>query len=172
MMRKLIVLVLLVSAYTSLSAQFKVGTMNPDSARMQIEEYQLLVKRFDRLTQEKLNEVNWLKEMMAEIEQRLKAETKISSQEEQMKLMQKLKMLDNELIIKQSEVYEELNRREMELTQPFEQKFAASIEEIALEEGLNLVLHPDHITEEFKKYIGKEHFVDITDLVIQRVSEK
>ncbi|NVJ64828.1 MAG: OmpH family outer membrane protein [Flavobacteriaceae bacterium] len=168
-MKKTILVILLLVSYSSLRAQIKIGLIDPNAAKEQIEEFQMLKQRYLKLRESKLAEIDSMNKVLEDIKQEMNGAT---DERQRSGLLYKLDILSSKVSRKTIEIIEGLNERERNLVQPFDIKLSASIEEIALEEGINMVLNPNHIPDGFQKYIGSENFIDITELVVERVGEK
>ena len=176
-MKYLILYIFLITSI-GVHAQIKVGTIDPNNTILQLEKYSGLKKRFDELKQVRTEELNQLEQQLAGLQEQIiqiNADTESSQEEHWEKYIQaqsKYQYVEIRLFQRNREIVNELQRRESELLQPFYTAFNASIEEIALEESLNLILNPNFITDELKKKIGKDNFIDITALVVERIAEK
>ncbi|WP_268122067.1 OmpH family outer membrane protein [Roseivirga pacifica] len=171
-MKKYIIIPLLLIT-VSLSAQIKVGLIEPEKAMNHMPEYQELIQRFKQLSTVRMKELDSLEAMVVEKNAALqKAVNENKSQEVITSLNSELETFTEVFQIKRSNYLQELGQREAQLLQSFNLKIEGSIEQIALEEGINIVMRADHIDEGFRRHIGKENFIDITDLIIERIAEK
>lgn len=169
-MKRVILVALALCLSVSLQAQIKIGLIKPEEAMLKIGQFKELKMRFDQLQQARTRELDSLRSigdsLLAQLE-----EARKNGQNETREIEQKLQLNIEHFRQKEQLAQQELAKREKELSQPFYALFNSIIEEIALEEGLNMVLNPNGIDESFRKYIGEKNFIDITDLVLERAEE-
>lgn len=170
-MKKTLVSIVAFLSFLSASAQLKIGTIDNDAALEQIEEYILIEKRIKSSEAYKKFEFykTFYNRDMQKIEKKWES---VSSLDDSLRVSAEIRNAKNLFERQTRSLKIELLKRKQGLLQSLTIKLHQSIEEIALEEGLNLVLHPAHIKPEFRAYVGKENFIDITELVIERISEK
>ena len=154
----------------NLQAQNKIGLIKPEEAMLKIEQFKELKMRFDQLLSVRTRELDSLKAVNEKLSVQFQEAQKSGSpnlKELASSLQYNSVILDD----RKTMIDIELSKRNTELIQPFNTLFSALLEEIALEEGLILVLHPDKVDESFRKYIGAKNFIDITDLVVERAED-
>lgn len=153
------------------TAQMQIGIINPEEAMLQFQEYKQADARFNQFIQSKEKELEKFREKVVEMENKANNYTGDKSSEDFMLLVQNYRSYYQNYELWVNDYNREKNKREQELLVPLKSRFYASIEQIALEEGMSLVLHTDRISDELIKIIGKNNFIDITELVIERANE-
>lgn len=153
------------------TAQMQIGIINPEEAMLQFQEYKQADARFNQFIQSKEKELEKFREKVVEMENKANNYTGDKSSEDFMLLVQNYRSYYQNYELWVNDYNREKNKREQELLVPLKSRFYASIEQIALEEGMSLVLHTDRISDELTKIIGKNNFIDITELVIERANE-
>jgi Skp family chaperone for outer membrane proteins len=169
-MYKLIIsFALLVSSFAS--AQMQIGMINPEEAMLQFQEYKEADARFNQFTQTNEKKLEQLREKIIEIENEAMNFSGDKNSEEFYKLIQRRRFSKETYESLVNDYLRDKNQRVEELLMPLRSKFYSSIEQIALEEGLSMVLHTGRVSDDLTKIIGENNFIDITELVIERANE-
>lgn len=172
-MKKLILLLLFVLVPFVVSAQLKVGIMDPDDvldAMPEATEVQNQLEQFieQRQTSFQARYQEWITELTeySELE-----EAGALSEEEQQQEEERLAELQQELNSLQQSMEQQIQQRQADLFNPLLVKVEDAMSEVSEELGLDYVLNKTSNTGDPIVYYASERAEDITERVIEKVNQ-
>lgn len=153
------------------TAQIQIGIINFEEALLKFDEFKEANDRYNQLKESYEDQLEKNNEMVIKMEKEVNEYEGDKKSEEYMQLNYKVRTAIKNNEATYFKYQRELDKRVQELLVPLRLSFAAVIEQIALEEGLGIVLHSERISEDLIKYIGEKKLIDIAELVIERANE-
>lgn len=154
-------------------AQLKVGTMNPDEVLEALPETAQVEEDLQRFVQERQQSYQnryqaWIEEVTAYSE---RLEAGELSEEEQAREEERLMDGQEELNSLQNRIERQIQQRQNDLFTPLLNRVEQAMEEVASELGLEFVINKTASTGDPIVYYSSERGVDITEKVIERLTQ-
>lgn len=172
-MKKLLLLLIIISMPLVASAQLSVGVMSPDEVLDALpetaeieEELQDYVR--DREQRFQTRYQSWMEELTAYTEA---AEAGELSEEEQAAEEERLTELEEELSSYQNRIQNQIRQRQNELFTPLLTRVEEAMETVSEEMGLQYVLNKQSGTGDPIVYYMSDRGVDITERVIEHLTQ-
>jgi len=154
------------------SAQLKVGYMNPQKVLSALPAVEEVEQEIDRIITERDQE---LSEDAANVQKQFanyqQKQATLSQQQRQLE-EQRLTELNTELENKRNAFQEEILQKRAQLLQPIYANINTAMEEVAREQGIDIVLNEQTNTGDVIIFYAAEDQTDISDAVINKVLEK
>lgn len=172
MLRKFILTILLTAIPFLVSAQLKVGVMNPErvmDALPEVEQVQQELQRFVEQRQQAFTDEYsvWI-ESVTEYEEQVEAGTLTGQQRQQRE--QELAEKEQELEALEQRIQRQIQNRQNELLSPVMQRVENAMQDVAQELELEYVINRQTSMGDPVVYYASERGVDITDRVIQKLT--
>jgi len=172
-MKKLQLLLLILFIPMLATAQLSVGVMSPDIVLDSLPETAEIERDLQQYVQEREQRFqeryqSWIEELTAYAEQ---AEAGNLTEQQQQAEEERLSELEEELRIFQNRIQNQIRQRQNELFSPLLNRVEAAMEAVARDVGLNYVLNKQSGTGDPIVYYMSDRGVDITEQVIQHLSQ-
>lgn len=172
-MKKLQLLLLLLFFPMLASAQLSIGIMNPDEVLDSMPEAAEIETELQEYIQEREQQFqtryqNWIDELTQFSEQ---AEAGELSEEEQAREEERLSEMEEELNAFQERIQNQIRQRQSELFSPLLNRVESAMENVSRELGLDYVINKQSSGGDPIVYYASDRGVDITDRVIEYLSQ-
>ncbi|CAN5353044.1 hypothetical protein BH23BAC3_BH23BAC3_05110 [soil metagenome] len=172
-MKKLQLLLLIFFIPMLASAQLSVGVMSPDRVLDSLPETAEIEQELQQYVQEREQRFqdryqSWIEELTAYAEQ---AEAGNLTEQQQQAEEQRLSELEEELTSLQNRIQNQIRQRQNELFSPLLNRVEAAMEAVAQDIGLAYVINKQSGTGDPIVYYMSDRGVDITERVIQHLSQ-
>lgn len=154
-------------------AQLKVGIMNPDDVLGSLPETAQVETNLQQYVQERQTDYQeqyqgWINELTQFSEQVEAGELSGEAQEQE---QQRLVNLQEELSNMQTRIQRQIQQRQNELFSPLLNRVEAAMNEVAEELGLDFVINKNTGSGDPIIYYSSQRGVDITDQVVQKLTQ-
>lgn len=172
-MKKIIIATLFLMMPVMASAQLKVGIMNPDEVLDAMPEAAQVQSELENFIQQRQNSFQnryqqWIVELTAYAEQ---VENGTISEEEQRQREEALAEQQEEMNSLQQGIEAQIQQRQTELFNPLLVKVEEAMAEVSEELGLDFVLNRTSNTGDPIVYYASQRAADITERVIQKLTQ-
>lgn len=172
-MKKIIIATLFLMMPVMASAQLKVGIMNPDEVLDAMPEAAQVQSELENFIQQRQNSFQnryqqWIVELTAYAEQ---VENGTMSEEEQRQREEALAEQQEEMNSLQQGIEAQIQQRQTELFNPLLVKVEEAMAEVSEELGLDFVLNRTSNTGDPIVYYASQRAADITERVIQKLTQ-
>lgn len=172
-MKKLQLILLILFFPVLASAQLSVGIMNPDDVLDAMPEAAEIESELQEYIQDREQEFqtryqNWIDELTEYSEQ---AEAGELSEEEQAREEERLSEMEEELNAFQERIQNQIRQRQSELFSPLLNRVESAMETVSRELGLDYVINKQSSSGDPIVYYASDRGVDITDRVIEYLSQ-
>jgi outer membrane protein len=172
-MKKLQLLLLILFIPVLASAQLSVGVMSPDNVLDSLPETSEIESQLQQYVQEREQRFqeryqSWIEELTAYAEQ---AEAGNLTEQQQRQEEERLSELEEELSSLQQRIQNQIRQRQNELFTPLLNRVEAAMEAVARDLGLDYVINKQSGTGDPIVYYMSDRGVDITEQVIQHLTE-
>lgn len=172
-MKKLQLLLLIIFIPILASAQLSVGIMNPDEVLDSMPESAEIETELQDYIQEQEQQFqtryqNWIDDLTQFSEQ---AEAGELSEEEQASEEERLSEMEEELTAFQERIQNQIRERQSELFSPLLNRVESAMENVSRELGLDYVINKQSSSGDPIVYYASDRGVDITDRVIEYLSQ-
>jgi len=172
-MKKLQLLLILLFIPVLASAQLSVGVMNPDEVLDSLPETTEIESTLQQFVQEREQRFQaryqeWIEELTAYTEQ---AEAGNLTEDQQQAEEERLSEMEDDLSALQNRIQTQIRQRQNELFSPLLNRVEAAMESVAREMGLDYVINKQSGTGEPIVYYMSDRGVDITERVIEYLTQ-
>ncbi len=172
-MKKLQLILLILFFPMLASAQLSVGIMNPDDVLNAMPEAAEIESELEEYIQDREQEFqtryqNWIDELTEYSEQTEAGEL---SEEEQAREEERLSEMEEELNAFQERIQNQIRQRQSELFSPLLNRVESAMETVSRELGLDYVINKQSSSGDPIVYYASDRGVDITDRVIEYLSQ-
>jgi len=176
-MNKYLLLVLVLIFSTDLTAQIKFGYVDYEAVLESNSEVAQLNERLEKYAEALRNEADSLDNLYRSVVQEMQGmdvQSMNPNGPERAKyenLNVRLMTLQENSEIQKRELDQRYQQRQAQLMNPFFKKVSRAMDEIALENGVQVILDPTSAPEKIKKALESESVIDLTDQLTQRLLE-
>jgi len=172
-MKKIKLLLLILFIPMLASAQLSVGVMSPDNVLDSLPETAEIESTLQQFVQEREQRFqqryqSWIEELTEYTE---RAEAGELSEQQQQAEEERLSELEEELSSLQNRIQNQIRQRQNELFTPLLNRVEAAMETVAREMGLDYVINKQSGTGDPIVYYMSDRGVDITERVIQHLTQ-
>ena len=176
-MNKYLLLVLVLIFSTDLTAQIKFGYVDYDAVLESNSEVAQLNERLEKYAEALRNEADSLDNLYRSVVQEMqgmdvqKMDPNGPERAEYENLRIRFMMVQESLEATSRGLEQRYQQRRSQLLDPFFKKYQRAMDEIALENGVQVILDPTSAPEKIKKALESKSVIDLTDQLTQRLLE-
>ncbi|MEQ8577304.1 MAG: OmpH family outer membrane protein [Balneola sp.] len=176
-MNKYLLLVLVLIFSTDLTAQIKFGYVDYDAVLESNSEVAQLNERLEKYAEALRSEADSLDYLYRSVVQEMqgmdvqKMDPNGPERAEYENLRIRFMMVQESLEATSRGLEQRYQQRRSQLLDPFFKKYQRAMDEIALENGVQVILDPTSAPEKIKKALESESVIDLTDQLTQRLLE-